>query len=150
MSFVVFVLGVVGLILLAVLSEGKAQAQGICISLLLSPAGALIRYRMGLRNKRWRPFPIFTLAANLAGCMVTGSMGAVLASGVTSKDHPLAVGVATGFAGSLSTVSTFMAEVATLKSPYEQHRYLGTTHLLAQGLLLAINLPVALIFDPAR
>ena len=34
----------------------------------VSPLGALLRYRLGLQNRRSPTFPAFTLAANLSAC----------------------------------------------------------------------------------
>ena len=115
----------------------------VMVALSVAPVGALLRYRLGLENARHKQFPIFTLLANLGGCAVTAAMHAII---TTKGGHaaPICSALATGFAGSLSTVSTLYAEARVLNNPRNMVKYLGATHLASQILLFCVNYPISL------
>lgn len=85
----------------------------------------------------WHGFPIHTLTANMAGCLLIGVL-----MGVFSKhpDQALSLLVVTGFCGGFTTFSTFSSEcVALFRS--------GDSGL---GLLYAaVSLAVCLLFAAA-
>jgi|AntAceMinimDraft_5_1070358.scaffolds.fasta_scaffold210969_1 fluoride ion exporter CrcB/FEX len=113
-------------------------------------------------NRQPSSFPVCTLAANLGGSLLAAAMHAVAVS-ATGQQHadfmdsslstegraaswavPVALGLGAGFAGSLSTVSTLLAEAQALPAPALALAYVGATYGAAQLLLLAVNLPVFL------
>lgn len=82
---------------------------------LFGMAGALMRYMTGVwLHAGWSsPFPLGTLAANLAGCIALGWLSAWTA------DRPgmpawLSAGISTGLIGSFTTFSTFSVETVEL------------------------------------
>jgi fluoride ion exporter CrcB/FEX len=103
----------------------------MALAALLAPTGALIRWRMSNWNGKWTKhswFPLGTMAANLTACIISVTMIALelkLYDGTQSfwlsgTTRALKVGMA----GSLSTVSTFINEVASfLSSDHPVHGY---------------------------
>ncbi|MCI5052642.1 MAG: CrcB family protein [Simkaniaceae bacterium] len=75
--------------------------------------GAYARYGLGLLlNSLFPTLPLGTLAANLLGAFLIGIVMALSSEMYISEKVML--GVVTGFLGSLSTMSTFTAELVTL------------------------------------
>lgn len=124
--------------------------------LCMAPLGCLLRFllckgnRVTLNNKRL-PFPvripIFTLLVNVIGSivLVAADVG-LLAISTSGAAMPLATfalqGITVGFAGSFTTVSTFVQEIHVLH--YIRHKciYLVTSILLTDALLICIIAPV--------
>lgn len=109
-------------------------------ALLYSFPGTLVRYLLSINlNKRSKLFPLGTFAANIIG---TGLIGAfeVLQS-TRGPPSPNAcnvlVGLANGFCGCLTTVSTFAAEVAALENK-KSWFYVLLSVVCSQLLLLVI------------
>jgi fluoride exporter len=83
----------------------------VCVG---ASAGALLRWWLGAQLNNLLPsIPPGTLAANLIGCYVIGLAIAFFATypAITPEWRLLVV---TGFCGSLTTFSTFSAELVTL------------------------------------
>ena len=132
-------------LLLFVLDEDKgttASRRGDWLAVVLAPLGCLVRWRLATLNYslkgKWRFLPAGTLAANVAGCVVTFAVAAVLERRPASSVWGAAVARAlqVGVAGSLSTVSTLSAEVTAQlrRAPADArgYAYLGITWLCAQ------------------
>jgi len=90
------------------------------LAALLSPSGTILRWLLSKCNgtiKRWEWLPIGTLAANLLACVISVLMSAISLH-ADGTIPPLAAAwmtaIKSGFAGSLSTVSTFAAETVGL------------------------------------
>jgi fluoride ion exporter CrcB/FEX len=92
------------------------------LSALLSPLGTFVRWYLSsyngkIQNRQWEWLPVGTLLANLIACVLSA-----LAQGVLHTLDPVSRRLATsftiaikvGFAGSMSTVSTFAAETIGL------------------------------------
>jgi fluoride ion exporter CrcB/FEX len=129
---------------------------------LMSPAGALLRWTFSRLNSRkmrrggvgrfdWVPWGTF--AANIIGSVVSIFLIAVSYRLYNNDkdEHPWAVdflnALITGFAGSLSTVSSMVKEIAILSENYPGHAkpYLyafGTTTL---AMLLSLGLYCAIV-----
>mmetsp|Transcript_34434 Transcript_34434/g.73363 ORF Transcript_34434/g.73363 Transcript_34434/m.73363 type:complete len:391 (-) Transcript_34434:230-1402(-) len=114
------------------------------LDLAMAPAGALLRWYLSLHNgvaqKACCGLPIFTLIANLAG-VACNSVAGVLGPQMEEPLRKAAVGaLSTGFAGSLSTVSTLVSE---LRSDAIGGLRVRTLYFaLSFGLAMAIELPV--------
>ena len=75
--------------------------------------GSIIRYAISLLLKKSNyTFPLATLIANIAACLILGYFIGMLAKGNLSESQKLLL--MTGFCGGFSTFSTFSAETLTL------------------------------------
>lgn len=105
-------------------------------------AGAILRWALGLAlNAKFPALPPGTLAANLVGCYGMGVATAAFASlpGIAPEWRLLIV---TGFLGSLTTFSTFAAEVAELLRQGRPLLALAAAALHAGGSLIAVFLGI--------
>lgn len=113
--------------------------RSMCYSALWAPPGALLRWKLsGLNGKldgslSWVPFG--TLLANILGSIVSISMIAtemssrmILSSSFFYGQGTLSA-VKVGFAGSLSTVSTFIKETSSLMAAFPRN-YNGYTYMI--------------------
>ncbi|KAI0832369.1 CrcB-like protein-domain-containing protein [Trametes gibbosa] len=116
-------------------------------ALLFSFPGTLSRYALSVAlNARLKLFPLGTFAANMLG---TALLGALQALQSVQHPHPFAPdacvvlkGLADGYCGCLTTVSTFAAEVAALDGR-RAWVYVAVSWLCSQ-VLLAIVLGASL------
>lgn len=120
---------------------GALQHWELLFNVAMAPAGALLRWWLSLFNKYTAPFPLFTLIANTLGCVCIGFASVLhmnMASGV-GADAVAAVG--TGFAGSLSTVSTLVGELRSDSIGKLRMRifYFVMSLGLAMGVLLPLD-----------
>ena len=90
------------------------------VSTLFTPFGAIARWRLSLLNPYRKTFPLGTLIANVCGSLV-----AILAVAIDTRylksemiSAQLLAALKIGFAGSLSTVSTFVKEVVDITERY--------------------------------
>lgn len=105
----------------------------VLYSMLLSPLGALLRWKLSYLNgdylneesTSW--LPLGTLLGNLFGSMVSITMVATEASSPIFLHQSFFKGIGTvqavkiGFAGSLSTVSTFVSEISVLQKQFPRN-----------------------------
>jgi len=111
-------------------------------ALLFSFPGTLTRYLLSTHLNPVVPsFPLGTYAANSFGTALLGTFH-VLQS---TANHPLSgasctilQALADGYCGCLTTVSTFAAELATLKTAEHKYRYGLTTWFTGQVILVCI------------
>lgn len=86
-------------------------------SAIFGVAGAYLRYRLSLYNPTFKEFPIGTFTANIFGTYVLAVLTLLSKFVVSYSDHQtMAVifGLAYGFCGNLTTISTFVNELNTL------------------------------------
>lgn len=108
-------------------------------ALAFAPLGCLARFYASLRlNGRIASFPLGTYAVNIAGTAVLGmawDLAHVPLGGVVGCQ--VLQGVEDGFCGCLTTVSTWVAELAALR---RRHAYVygGASVAVGLGLLVAI------------
>ena len=94
--------------------------------------GALLRWQLGLRfNPLFAQFAFGTWLANLLGCLLAGTVLGLLLAG-KPLSRPLQHALAVGFLGSLTTFSTFAAELVQL-SQRQQWQNVFTALLLHLG-----------------
>jgi fluoride ion exporter CrcB/FEX len=135
---VVMILLLLGVILV---HSGTATAitnRTMFYAMLLAPTGALLRWSLsgwngtcGLLPATWRWLPVGTLTANVLGSVVSIVCIAVeyrLQNNLSfNATHFWAIGslraVKVGFAGCLTTVSTFVAEVSGFMQSRNNHAY---------------------------
>eukprot|EP00557_Chaetoceros_sp_GSL56_P003494 CAMPEP_0176488446 /NCGR_PEP_ID=MMETSP0200_2-20121128/6713_1 /TAXON_ID=947934 /ORGANISM="Chaetoceros sp., Strain GSL56" /LENGTH=547 /DNA_ID=CAMNT_0017885429 /DNA_START=213 /DNA_END=1856 /DNA_ORIENTATION=- len=101
-------------------------------SAFFAPAGALLRWKFAKWNGKWNRFnwfPLGTFAANLLACIVSATMIG-MEYRLNGSDNFWSLGtvraIKVGFAGSLSTVSTFINEFSDLlssESPINAYLY---------------------------
>lgn len=82
------------------------QPRSLALVAAGGAAGASVRWAVGTATAGEGAFPWWTLAVNVAGCLVLG-----LLLGVREE---VRLGLGTGFCGGLTTFSTFAVEVAKL------------------------------------
>lgn len=134
------------------------------LSLLFTPPGAILRWKLsryngklpwwcGIRERRW--IPVGTLSANILGSLVSVACAAAvvrLSSRDNADEWEWAVhclnAVKVGFAGSLSTVSTYVKEVVDITERYggrnaRGYKYAFGTMVICCLLGLLVYSPVA-------
>ncbi|KAL4252569.1 fluoride channel Fluc/FEX family protein [Abortiporus biennis] len=110
-------------------------------SLLFSYPGTLSRYLLSINlNPLLKAFPLGTFTANSCGTALLGIFHVCLGLGivqVSSNACDVLQGLADGYCGCLTTVSTFAAEVDALED-WKAWRYVILSWVTAQLLLLVI------------
>jgi fluoride ion exporter CrcB/FEX len=95
------------------------------IACLMAPLGTITRWKLSTFNGKWSKYPWFPLGtwlANFSGSIISAVLTAVsflhLVKGADGVD--VLAGLSLGFAGSLSTVSTYVKETVELsdKNPF--------------------------------
>ncbi|KAJ7095447.1 CrcB-like protein-domain-containing protein [Mycena belliarum] len=111
-------------------------------ALLFSFPGTLTRYLLStLLNTALPAFPLGTYTANASGTALLGTFH-VLQSTTSRVLSPASCtvlqGLGDGYCGCLTTVSTFAAEIATLKTAAHKYRYALGTWVTGQLILVLI------------
>ena len=120
---------------------------------ILAPVGALVRWKLSEWNTKttsshtWDWLPRGTLAANLLASILSALMRALdyrLSYSNARADiyHPLLLAIETGLSGSLSTVSSMVAEMFGRETPAHAHAYYCITILSSMLLGLAVYCPI--------
>jgi fluoride exporter len=116
-------------------------------ALLFAFPGALLRYVLAVKlNPLWPKFPLGTFTANIVG---TGLLCAfhvvqdIIPNPVSGEACNLLQGLADGFCGCLTTVSTFAVEVMSIKGR-RKFLYAFASWAVSQLLILAILGPTLL------
>lgn len=100
-------------------------------SAAMAPVGALIRWYLSRLN-RDGGFPVGTFSANILATLFDAAIGAAsLRHGVSRNVEIVLSALITGFAGSLSTVSTWVNEAAGMQR-WKRYTYLFLTVSVAQ------------------
>lgn len=107
-----------GAILLTIWPIRDAWRGQVLFSLVFAPLGCLLRFQLSVRmNKLVRSFPLGTFAANVFGTCVLGMAYDLQMSSAASSIVSCQVlqGIMDGFCGALTTVSTWVLELDTLR-----------------------------------
>jgi fluoride ion exporter CrcB/FEX len=101
------------------------------IACLMAPFGTILRWKLSTLNGKWGKyswFPVGTWIANFTGSIISAALTAVaylqLVKGKDCAD--VLAGLSLGFAGSLSTVSTYAKEIVELSDkhpPYSKKAF---------------------------
>jgi fluoride exporter len=136
-----------GAILLAIFPPSDRWRGEVLFSLVFAPAGCLLRYyaSSGL-NALVVTFPLGTFAVNMFGVAVEGMAYDVQHVGVGIMGLPgggrigcqVLQGVMDGFCGSLTTVSTWVAEMKSLRRKRDGYVYAGVSVLGGLALMVVI------------
>jgi fluoride ion exporter CrcB/FEX len=125
------------------------------MTILLTPFGAIIRWRLSAWNSRgvsWWHLEWFPLGTFL--CNVQASIVAIVVKAFEGKRasintdenrlwiEPFLAAVGAGFSGSLSTVSTMIKEMALLSNPSREHGYCTSTILCSLIICLLLYRPI--------
>lgn len=142
---------VTGLLIWGAMSESRSDLISITyranfLAALLAPLGTLTRWRLSFWNgtlSRWHWLPVGTFLTNMLGCCLSAFMLALLLEteeNASALATSFMMGIKIGLAGCVSTVSTFIAEVATLMRSLPQHAwgYYYLTLTLAMGCTLGV------------
>lgn len=104
----------------------------------VAPAGATARWLLSRLNGHRPGFPVGTFIANISAILLDLSISAAMLHNTTSSDASLILdALFTGFAGSLSTVSTWINESLCLERP-QRYMYVFTTIITAVLIGLAV------------
>jgi fluoride ion exporter CrcB/FEX len=130
---------------------GNKFHQVMGVTCLLSPLGTIIRWRLSSLNGKWfqqsainclKYLPVGTLICNVCACLISVLCAALLLHTDDENRWRLILdGIKLGFAGNLSTVSTFVKEIVHLS---ETEQAMPAAHIYAVGTLV-ISCSVSLI-----
>jgi fluoride ion exporter CrcB/FEX len=113
----------------------------VTFALVFGPAGSILRYLLSRLLNPSRPnFPLGTFSANVLATAVLSLVFLLERTSPTRRPHNACAaleGIADGFCGSLSTVSTFVVELRSLDRPCAW-RYLVTSVLVAFSFVVLI------------
>jgi len=127
-------------VLLSIFPPNPSWRGAATFSLAFAPIGCLARFYASLYlNGRFTGFPLGTFAINIAGTTILGmawDLAHVPLGGVVGCQ--VLQGIQDGFCGSLTTVSTWVAELAALNRR-QAYTYGVTSVGVAFGLLVAIT-----------
>ena len=99
-----------------VLAAAWPHWRDITFALVFAPVGAMMRFWISrVLNPKVRAFPVGTLMCNIYGSLVLAGMAVGLEAGYRGVGCSVMHGIADGFCGCLSTVSTFVVELRGLK-----------------------------------
>ncbi|KAK1992134.1 hypothetical protein LX36DRAFT_715556 [Colletotrichum falcatum] len=126
-----------GAIALAVMPPRDAWRGQALFSLVFAPAGCLARfYASRYLNPRAPAFPLGTFAVNVAGVAVLGTCWDLGHAGVGGTlGCQVLQGLEDGFCGCLTTVSTWVAELAALR---RRHAYVYGVSSVAVGFAVLV------------
>lgn len=117
------------------------------LTCLCTPFGAILRNQL----KQWFPasksIQWGTWTANIAGAVMSISLQAAMVRLLAADQEETFVGATlwalkVGFAGSLSTVSTFVKELISLERLLDRHLYAVATLFVSMSLSMAIYMPI--------
>lgn len=130
----------IGTIMLAIWApHGKWRGEAI-FALVFAPVGCLLRFVLSVRlNRIVRSFPLGTFTANILGTCVLGMSYDLQHSSAARSVVGCQVlqGIEDGFCGALTTVSTWVLELDTLRLRHA-YFYGACSLFMATGLITAI------------
>ena len=125
----------VGAVLLLILGPRSWRRQAT-FAIVLGPPGTLLRYHLGRRFNTIGRFPLGTFSANILAVLifaVTAILQRSPSVGIATGDEvqpAVLQGLQDGFCGSLSTVSTLVVELRTLRRG-DSYRYFALSWIVA-------------------
>lgn len=123
----VFITLLAGTIVAAVLDRESDLRRSFWASSMFAPVGAILRWRLSALNRIRPTFPFGTFLANMAAMLLDVAIGSALLANPSSSDARLFLSaLITGLGGSLSTVSTWLAEAVRLRRLHKYQYIVGT------------------------
>mmetsp|Transcript_4795 Transcript_4795/g.6537 ORF Transcript_4795/g.6537 Transcript_4795/m.6537 type:complete len:253 (-) Transcript_4795:317-1075(-) len=126
-------------------SVTKKTRKTTILSALIAPLGTLLRWRLSKLNgyftdPKWKWVPFGTLAANLIGSVVSALTAAIKLRTDDDLTEIWMGALKTGFAGCLSTVSTYAAETTKLMEllPRQSYGYYYSIGSLILGCIVGV------------
>ncbi|KAJ2502871.1 hypothetical protein GGH96_000741 [Coemansia sp. RSA 1972] len=110
---------VLGVVAACVVVGTAHDARSVSISVLMGPAGTLVRWKLSKLNTHGtaRRLPAGTLLANTMGCAVLAAVHTLQNGGLVRPSHTscqVLTAISDGFCGCLTTISTFAHELHAL------------------------------------
>lgn len=135
---IIFVVMLAGTIVGAILDVEDKTRRSLWASSIFAPLGSTLRWILSGLNQRYPTFPLGTFIANMAAMLLDVIIGAViLTRPLSSNGRLILTAMIAGLGGSLSTVSTWLAESLRL-CRQQKHIYIISTIAFAQllGIIL--------------
>ncbi|CAI2183238.1 2963_t:CDS:2 [Funneliformis geosporum] len=133
--------GIVSFILVVALASTVQVHRNIIFATVFAPIGTSIRCYLSKYNTLKKHFPLGTFAANLSGSIVLGILF-LLSNGIVSSQLSCEIieGLANGFCGCLTTISSFANEITRLPRKHA-YKYALVSVLMGQvAMILTIGI----------
>jgi CrcB protein len=134
----------------ALVAGAVVDGSPLAFTLLLAPVGACVRWLLSFANTTNVHFPWGTFVANVTGSVIMAVLSVIMRihpinySQMDGNDWlcPVLAGLAVGFCGSLTTVSTWVSELRKLE-PASAWVY-GVVTIVSAQVLMAVVISAAL------
>ena len=134
---------------------GNKFHRYLWVTSMMAPLGTILRWQLSFYNgklfqqsKTWKYLPAGTLLCNMLACIVSASCAAI-DSKLNENDDETArlilYAIKVGFAGNLSTVSTFVKEIIHLS---EKKKKIGLSYYYAFGTILICCITSLCFYGP--
>ncbi|KND02184.1 uncharacterized protein SPPG_09047 [Spizellomyces punctatus DAOM BR117] len=102
-------------LLVAILCGTLSSQRHTWFATIFGPIGTMVRYRFAALNGKYRSFPFGTFLVNIIGTAILGALYVIShAAALDPTSCSVITGLADGFCGCLTTVSTFVVELELL------------------------------------
>jgi fluoride ion exporter CrcB/FEX len=143
--FIILAWGVwIGSMLLVILGPHDTWRGEVLFALIFAPVGCILRFQLSVRMNRLVPsFPLGTFTANVLGTAILGMSYDLQHSAAVRSVIGCQVlqGIEDGFCGALTTVSTWVLELDTLRLRHA-YMYGGCSIFLATACISVIMGPL--------
>ncbi|KAK4540679.1 hypothetical protein LTR36_009010 [Oleoguttula mirabilis] len=130
----------IGTVMLAIWAPHDKWRGEVVFAIVFAPVGCLLRFILSIKlNRKVRSFPLGTFTANILGTCVLGMSYDLQHSSAARSVVGCQVlqGIEDGFCGALTTVSTWVLELDTLRL-HHAYFYGACSLFVATGLITAI------------
>ncbi|KAK9708663.1 hypothetical protein K7432_009509 [Basidiobolus ranarum] len=107
-------LGVITLVVFIVIPSTIENKRAITFAALFAPLGTFLRWQLSPLNAKRPGFPIGTFLANMIGTAVLAALNLIAHEVSNATSCQIIAGMADGFCGCLTTISTFTNELISL------------------------------------
>ncbi|EME40419.1 hypothetical protein DOTSEDRAFT_113824, partial [Dothistroma septosporum NZE10] len=134
----------IGVVMMAIWAPHDSWHGQAIFAVIFAPIGAVLRFHLAKQlNPKLRSFPLGTFAANVFGTCVLGMLLNLQHSGTGSGQISCQVlqGVGDGFCGGLTTVSTWVLELKSLRTKHG-YFYAFTSLVVSLSCMVVIRGPL--------